>query len=347
MDSQAGDSGGLRSRKRPASRTSVSTSSVTQETATALSHKSRSTAAHYRFTVLSKARIYIHPTLTPDKIRTQIDTVIQRELNPEKKEQLSIIAQRLSDVFAEMLSEAAGEDDWIEPFCNVLSNMDHSKSVSFQRKAVEPQYEVEEVVDRPSKRQRGGKSNLTPGSSESAPKYTMNDKTTGVKPMPPPPPLLPRRIGFSVKTPRPDIMIGLRNVAVVNALLSQEVTEVQTKRFLKNLQDTKDPNRGEPILYSAPTKRPLDIRFPFLLVEGKSYATSNPIFDAQNQTAVSGACPLKVLHDLDDLANKPSREAVQRTVRWFSVSALRVPTMNSGRITRRWRIVPVAIIWFY
>ena len=34
------------------------------------------------------------------------------------------------------------------------------------------------------------------------------------------------------------------------------------------------------------------IRFPFLVVEGKSYATGETVFEAENQAAVSGACPL-------------------------------------------------------
>jgi len=47
----------------------------------------------------------------------------------------------------------------------------------------------------------------------------------------------------------------------------------------------------------------MDLHFPFLVVEGKSYATGNPVFDAQNQSAVSGASALNILRVLDDLAN--------------------------------------------
>lgn len=61
-------------------------------------------------------------------------------------------------------------------------------------------------------------------------------------------------------------------------------------------------NGGMPLLCSEPTQ--LQIRFPFFLVEGKSYATCRTIYEAQNQAAVSGACSLKILHDLDDLVRK-------------------------------------------
>lgn len=57
-----------------------------------------------------------------------------------------------------------------------------------------------------------------------------------------------------------------------------------------------------------PTQASLEIRFPFFLVEGKSYATSRTIYEAQNQAAVSGACSLKILHDLDDLVCKSDPE---------------------------------------
>lgn len=118
--------------------------------------------------------------------------------------------------------------------------------------------------------------------------------------MPPPPP--PQSDLSPIKTPRPDISIGLRNAVVVNALQSQGLTKLEANNLLEDLQETKARNRSEPALCSKPTQRALDIRFPFLPVEGKAYATGNPVFDAQNQAAVSGACALNILHDLDDLA---------------------------------------------
>ena len=109
-----------------------------------------------------------------------------------------------------------------------------------------------------------------------------------------------------VKTPRPDITIGLRNDAVVTGLVSQGLNKTQADDFLKDLQQRmvyRNPARFEPVLCSEPTQRALGIRFPFLIVEGKSYATGKPVFDAQNQAAVSGAMALKILHDLVDLAD--------------------------------------------
>ena len=118
--------------------------------------------------------------------------------------------------------------------------------------------------------------------------------------MPPPP--SPQQDVSPVKTPRPDISIGLRNAVVANALQPRGLTETEASDFLEDLQETKTRNRNEPLLCSEPTQRALHIRFPFLPVEGKAYATGSPVYDAQNQAAVSRACAPKILHDLDDLA---------------------------------------------
>lgn len=60
----------------------------------------------------------------------------------------------------------------------------------------------------------------------------------------------------------------------------------------------------QPQLCMGSTKPEVQIRFPFMPVEGKSYATGKTIYEAQNQAAVSGACALEILHRLDDLAQK-------------------------------------------
>ena len=145
--------------------------------------------------------------------------------------------------------------------------------------------EAEESLERPSKRQQGDESYISPEIS-----------AEWLGPLP-----IPRS---DVKTPRPDISIGLRDAAVVNALHSQGLTRVEAEDLLKALATPDVRNGGRPLLYSEPTQAALQIRFPFLPVEGKSYATGRTIYEAQNQAAVSGACSLKILHDLDDLVRK-------------------------------------------
>ena len=109
---------------------------------------------------------------------------------------------------------------------------------------------------------------------------------------------------WDVKTPRPDISIGLSNDAVVDALQSPDLTRKVAKNLLTALAAPDARNGGKPLLCLGSTKQEVQIRFPFMQVEGKSYATGRTIYEAQNQAAVSGACALEILHRLDDLAQK-------------------------------------------
>ncbi|KAH0565053.1 hypothetical protein GP486_001563 [Trichoglossum hirsutum] len=125
-------------------------------------------------------------------------------------------------------------------------------------------------------------------------------------PPPPFPPSPPHNNIPSIKTPRPDITAGLLTTAVIKALESRGLNNTAAESLLKDLQQQVSNYRSldlppEPFLCSEPTQRALNIRFPFLIVEGKSYATGRSVYEAQNQAAVSGACALKILHNLATL----------------------------------------------
>lgn len=136
--------------------------------------------------------------------------------------------------------------------------------------------------------------------------------------MPPPPPRSssfkasasfqperPEKDNSPVKTPRPDITIGLSTTALVDELKPHFPTETHAKAFLDSLQWTMkyqmDRGQEEPVLCSEPTQRSANLHFPFLVVESNS-ATGKTLFEAQNQAAVAGACALKILLDLGRLA---------------------------------------------
>lgn len=127
-----------------------------------------------------------------------------------------------------------------------------------------------------------------------------------------PPPICPvesDKDSSLIKTPRPDITIGIFHGALNTALQSQGLNDTEAEDLLRALQKQMTCRKGnqESALCSEPTSRPLEIRFPFLIVEGKSHATGKHIFEAQNQAAVSGACALKILHDLDELVDRASQ----------------------------------------
>lgn len=107
--------------------------------------------------------------------------------------------------------------------------------------------------------------------------------------------------GWDVKTPRPDISVGLSNDAIINALHLLDLTKKDAKDILKALTAPDLRNGGKPLLCLESTPQNIQIRFPFMPVEGKSYATGKTLYEAQNQAAVSGACALEILHRLNDL----------------------------------------------
>lgn len=118
------------------------------------------------------------------------------------------------------------------------------------------------------------------------------------------------RCDSHIKRPVPDMTIGIELEALVSALSSQNLDAVNVVRFLELLQTSRvrrQPNGpDEPILCVVPMQCASDLVFPFAVVEAKSYSTGRPIFEAQNQAGVSGACGLKILLCLDEIVNSAS-----------------------------------------
>jgi hypothetical protein len=100
-------------------------------------------------------------------------------------------------------------------------------------------------------------------------------------------------------SPRPDITAGLHHPTIVEALAARGLDEVDASDFLEDLQQ-------QQILCSDPAQGAPPIRFPIMVVEGNAYATGKPVFEAQNQAAVSGSCMTKLQHELADLTKSAS-----------------------------------------
>lgn len=113
-----------------------------------------------------------------------------------------------------------------------------------------------------------------------------------------PPPSLPLPV---VKTPRPDITIGFDHDIIVKALVAQGLQQRAASKFLIHMQEMQ-------LLCSSPTDDWIT-RFPFIVVEGKSYSTGKTVFEAQNQASVSGSCMVNLQHQLADLARKTTSKA--------------------------------------
>lgn len=102
-----------------------------------------------------------------------------------------------------------------------------------------------------------------------------------------------------MKTPRPDITIGLRNTTVIARMKAKGLRESDAKHLLKSLQygQALSPNPLQPAF---------PICFPPMVVEGKSYSTGKPVFEAQNQAVVSGSCMINLQHQLAELTERTS-----------------------------------------
>ena len=142
---------------------------------------------------------------------------------------------------------------------------------------------ADEPVDSPSKRKRAEDTSSSP------------ERLQSTIPPPPSPLLPPRQVNSILKTPRPEITVGLRHATVVETITAQGVNSVDADIFLKFLQERQT-------LRSDPSQQSIPIRFPMLVVEGKSYSTGKFVFEAQNQAAVSGSCMLNMQHKLAQLA---------------------------------------------
>lgn len=121
----------------------------------------------------------------------------------------------------------------------------------------------------------------------------------GSAPTMPPPPVPPKQDSGGLKTPCPDITMGLHHDVVAAKLESVGVPRPHSDELLKDLQ-------YEKAFISCPAQSALPLRFPSLVVEGKSYATGKSLYEAQNQAAVSGSMMLVIQHQLSELAGSKS-----------------------------------------
>ena len=88
-----------------------------------------------------------------------------------------------------------------------------------------------------------------------------------------PPPTLPAM--GNVKTPRPDLTAGFKEDAGVEKLQTLNVVKLNAFEMLQNFQSVHQ-------LYTSPFGSGIGIRFPFLVVEGKSYSMGKSMYNAKN-----------------------------------------------------------------
>ncbi|KAL8917752.1 MAG: hypothetical protein Q9172_005701 [Xanthocarpia lactea] len=308
MDNESTSSSQARKRRAPSRQTSNSdlvsgTSGRTKDP----------TPSHsfYRYNILDQANVYIQPEPPSEKLQAQLDLIFKRKVTDDRRREISDIAKQMSPEFSKLLRGAHREDDLVELVQEALFTMHKDDTLTHPRKADwnlglkpkiqqqhiwnfdilgRPDVDVNEALDRSSKRQQADRPFPSPDTSQSSM----------------PPPAAPRVPGNTaqlqlvqdgaVKTPRPDFTWGFYQSAITDALMGRGLSELQTSGFLAALQ-------REQMLCSDPTQHFLDVRFPILVIEGKAYATGKTLFEAENQAAVSGSSMLNVQRQLASLTD--------------------------------------------
>ncbi|KIW75172.1 hypothetical protein Z517_11944 [Fonsecaea pedrosoi CBS 271.37] len=313
--------------KRTSSRRSI----VPSEAGTVRSQRSSNTNAFYRHKNLQAVQIHIHAK-PPDFIEAAANRIVNAKVSKQRRAELRVIAQELSNSCLKNVKAQSGEDDFINPLHTALKALG-LKNLCIHEKAewreeLQPtapqqlhfsssfmagvqQLEVDDDSARPIKRQQQSAGEyLSPESFRTnAPTTPPANNSQESNAMPPPAPPVLEKEGdrYPIKNPRPDLSIGTDLTAFISALSAQKLNRAKATAFIHWLQNemVQRVPKGplEPMLLLVPAPRALDLAFPFAVVEGKAYSTGKQIFEAENQAAVSGACALKIQLDLDSLVN--------------------------------------------
>ncbi|EMD86583.1 hypothetical protein COCHEDRAFT_1160287 [Bipolaris maydis C5] len=130
---------------------------------------------------------------------------------------------------------------------------------------------------------------------------------------------------FHIRTPKPDITVGL----------ADEAFTPQQQLLLTYHQAKKS-------ILSEPHAAEMGIRFPFMIAETKGWSEKGTLMSAQNQAAVGGACMLKILKDLTDYAARgiglhPKQESPPTTPEeLFPTLAICFSVVSEGPIHELW-----------
>jgi hypothetical protein len=321
-------------------RTLSGRSTIQSETETERTQRSFVSTATYRRENLAAAEIHIHAE-PPDYIQAAIDRIINANVSQKRRSELRVVAKELRDGCMKQARAQAGEVNFLNSLHNAIVALDlkHlciNRNTNW-REELKPvaspqslfswslisgaqQLEAEDVLQLgvddfsapPQKRQRAAVPYRSPGSSTINARIPPNDIQYPV--------LTAGPWETSIKTPRPDILMGIELTALISALSLQNLNETQAIAFLRwlpmEMMQRKPHGPFEPMLIPVPSSRALGLAFPFAVVEGKAYLTGKQIFEAENQASVSGACGLKLQLDLDDLVARStnSSETVPTTL---------------------------------
>lgn len=270
-------------------------------------------SASYRYQHLRGAGVTVHGTL-PDDISAAVDDIFGAEVSEGRRRQLEVISTRFQSDFSKAVGASSGEDDSmlittdlvkaiIGPGLIFHANADMRDEL---KPPPRPSYFNFDALDGQSIVADGQQSHVDKDSS--LPRKRQQRSATGTDLPTAESPLeattmRPPAVPSSVKTPRPDLTVGIDTTSIASRLSSGEFTYDMAEQFLIELQinrKSRDDKPSEPFLILSPAPRASNLACPFLVVEGKGYCTGRQVFEAENQAAGSGACALLIQVRLDE-----------------------------------------------
>ncbi|KAL8831345.1 MAG: hypothetical protein Q9170_005338 [Blastenia crenularia] len=292
-----------RARKRGTVTRQPSLSDLNPETVTASarSQKSAGSLKFYRYEILEQARVHVRCEYPPPDVQRSLDLIFKREVSASRRVEIAHIAKETAQKFSGKTLGAAREDDLLELLNRAFDELFPNGKFNCPRKTdwnpeLKPKIlqddvwnldalgqaskETDEIIERPSKRQQADQTFPSPTTSQPSSQQIAT-------------PPQPKQDG-AVKSPRPDTTIGFQSSAIINALIGLGLSKRKSEDLLRVLQLQRK-------LCSDPTTDYSNVRFPIQVVEGKAYATGKPMFEAENQAVVSGACMVNLQQQLIDL----------------------------------------------
>ncbi|KAL8800937.1 MAG: hypothetical protein Q9182_004819 [Xanthomendoza sp. 2 TL-2023] len=303
-------------------------------------------SATYRYECLADAQLFFHLD-PPDYIDASIKAIVDAELTDGDQAKLKDIASQFHIGIMKVVKATVGEGGFLEIFTDAfkamntihlchrvrsdwreelkpstrprdfnldflaISNLETNRQLSDSNEALLPRKRQQRSAD-----QKFMSSSSTIDVLDFAPTKKTQEPAPMLSPIAFSLPLKGDR--SVIKTPRPDLTIGILSSTLVSRLSTNAFNEVDVEKFLRDLQDQMKPREAgkptEPILITVPAPCASDLTFPFLVIEGKAYSTGKQMFEAENQAAVSGACGLKVQLCLDDLVRKVNRSATSANI---------------------------------
>ncbi|KAH0552998.1 hypothetical protein GP486_006806 [Trichoglossum hirsutum] len=274
-------------------RTSLSIAETEGTEGTETRRSCRTSISNYRYENLKSFNILIHAK-PPNEITTAVNKIVSAEVSEDRLAVLSKIAESLSLECHKRVVLRSGEDDFLGSLMTAIKSLgfehSHYSHKTRWRVVLDPvnenplnhgyktsvqQPEVDDDLARPQKHQR-----------QPATEYMSN--TTSPRALP------PRGRGegcYTLKTPFPDVSIGIHIYSLTEAFSSRFGSNDKAERFIDFLEN-RVASEGQAELVFVPGKSS-GVAFPFAVIESKSYSSGH-LYDAENQTAVAGACALKI-----------------------------------------------------